>query len=203
MFATETTSCRATCAWTVVRYSLTGKAVLAFACSNGTSFCNRAVDHSDAHLRDIVMNFMIAGRDTTAQVKAYVVLDMSLCAPLTHNPCAHAQTLSWLFYNLSRNPDKQAELLKEIDSFDDGLPDYDELRHMKYIMGAINETLRSTITTQFAPSSHLWLTCGSFSGCARRCLLTPNTWSRTTCCPTATKCPLGCVPLGCWALYGF
>lgn len=80
--------------------------------------CMDGVDHSDAHLRDIVMNFMIAGRDTTAQ------------------------TLSWLFYNLSRNPDKEAELLKEIDSFDDGLPDYDELRHMKYIMGAINETLR-------------------------------------------------------------
>jgi cytochrome P450 len=70
---------------------------------------------------------------------------------------AHVQTLSWLFYNLSRNQDKEAELLKEVDSFNDGLPDYEELRHMKYITGAINETLRSAITTpaQIAPLAPL------------------------------------------------
>jgi cytochrome P450 len=119
--------------------SLSGKGVRV---ANATSFCNRAVDHSDAHLRDIVMNFMIAGRDTTAQVTA---IDVLAAMRASHSKLVRArvQTLSWLFYNLSRNQDKEAELLKEIDSFDDDLPDYEELRHMKYITGAINETLRS------------------------------------------------------------
>ncbi len=151
MFATETTSCRATCAWTVVRSLLCPtRAFSPSPVTNATSFCNCAVDHSDAHLRDIVMNFMIAGRDTTAQVTEYD----GRTAYLSKLMRARVQTLSWLFYNLSRNQDKEAELLKEIDSFDGGLPDYEELRHMKYITGAINETLRSTIATLIAPSTH-------------------------------------------------
>jgi len=46
---------------------------------------------SDEALRDIILNFMIAGRDTTACL------------------------LSWLFYELAVNPEVQAELCAEID----------------------------------------------------------------------------------------
>lgn len=72
---------------------------------------------SDSYLKDVVLNFMIAGRDTTAQ------------------------TLSWLFYNLAMNPQKQDELLKEVDRFG-SLPSYEEMKQMRYLHGAINETLR-------------------------------------------------------------
>jgi cytochrome P450 len=77
----------------------------------------------DNYLRDVILNFMIAGRDTTAQ------------------------TLAWAVYLLAQNPDKEAELLKEIDRVSEGLPDgalpsYDDFKQMKYLLGVINETLR-------------------------------------------------------------
>lgn len=97
------------------------------------------VNHSDEHLRDIVLNFMIAGRDTTAQVAScFFEMASVLCSQRQH-----WQTLSWLFYNLSRKEEKQKELIKELDTFD-SLPDYDELKRLKYTLGVINETLRST-----------------------------------------------------------
>jgi cytochrome P450 len=45
---------------------------------------------NDKFLRDVVMNFLIAGRDTTAQA------------------------LSWAVYNLSRNPEVEARLVAEV-----------------------------------------------------------------------------------------
>jgi len=77
-------------------------------------------EFSDSYLRDIIMNFSIAGRDTTAQ------------------------TLSWTFYLLALNPEKQKPLLEEIQSVisNGNVPDYDALKDMKYTKGVINESLR-------------------------------------------------------------
>lgn len=81
--------------------------------------------YSDSYLRDTIMNFMIAGRDTTAQ------------------------TLTWCTYLLAAHPDKEAKLIEEINttlktSPQGGLviPSYDQLKTMKYIEAVISEALR-------------------------------------------------------------
>ena len=51
---------------------------------------NKPESYSDKYLRDIVLNFMIAGRDTSAI------------------------TLSWFFHLLCQNPDVEEKLLQEI-----------------------------------------------------------------------------------------
>lgn len=75
---------------------------------------------------------MIAGRDTTGQ------------------------TLTWLFYLLSQNPQVESkvfnivsqwthfsvQLLEEIDALNGVIPDYRELNQLYYLHGVINETLR-------------------------------------------------------------
>eukprot|EP00928_Gymnodinium_smaydae_P058217 TRINITY_DN41438_c0_g1_i1.p1 TRINITY_DN41438_c0_g1~~TRINITY_DN41438_c0_g1_i1.p1 ORF type:complete len:552 (-),score=98.61 TRINITY_DN41438_c0_g1_i1:37-1692(-) len=73
-------------------------------------------------LRDVVLNFIIAGRDTTA--------------------C----TLSWMFFILATHPDIQKKLQEEIDSkFDaETLPTIQSLsaKELPYLNGVLYETLR-------------------------------------------------------------
>lgn len=76
---------------------------------------------SDKHLRDLVLNMTIAGRDTTA--------------------C----TLSWMVYILTQNQDVQAQLCKEIDEKLQGrTPTLEDLnpKNMPYLNGVLYETLR-------------------------------------------------------------
>jgi cytochrome P450 len=70
---------------------------------------------SDDDLRDIVLNFLIAGRDTTAQA------------------------LSWCFYRLCLNPDVAEEARKEIvhvlgkQNLESGPISFEKLQEMKYL----------------------------------------------------------------------
>ncbi|TPX55746.1 hypothetical protein PhCBS80983_g05075 [Powellomyces hirtus] len=75
----------------------------------------------DEHLVDVVLNFIIAGRDTTAQA------------------------LSWTIWLLSRNPHAERALLEEIDAVldaDSDLPSYDQIKLMKYAKAVFSEALR-------------------------------------------------------------
>jgi len=77
--------------------------------------------YSDKMLRDIVLNFIIAGRDTTA--------------------C----TLSWLWYELGKpaNRGVQERLQHEVDTaLGKGLPSYDALGKMEYLRAVVYEVLR-------------------------------------------------------------
>eukprot|EP01006_Ploeotia_vitrea_P055776 TRINITY_DN68031_c6_g17_i1.p1 TRINITY_DN68031_c6_g17~~TRINITY_DN68031_c6_g17_i1.p1 ORF type:complete len:517 (+),score=77.13 TRINITY_DN68031_c6_g17_i1:53-1603(+) len=70
-------------------------------------------------LSDIILNLIIAGRDTTA--------------------C----TLSWLFYRLCEHPEVQEKLIAEIDEVLQGAqPDYVNLKQLKYLNGVVYEVLR-------------------------------------------------------------
>jgi len=77
---------------------------------------------SDVFLRDIVLNIIIAGRDTTAQ------------------------TLTWCFYLLSQNERVENKLVDEINEhFPLGTdPSFEDLKppNMKYLQAVIDETLR-------------------------------------------------------------
>mmetsp|Transcript_12968 Transcript_12968/g.14360 ORF Transcript_12968/g.14360 Transcript_12968/m.14360 type:complete len:506 (+) Transcript_12968:66-1583(+) len=74
---------------------------------------------SDTYLRDITLNFMLAGRDTTSAASAF---------------CA---------YLLAKNPDKQEKVIAEIDKHTNGqLPDYDTIKKLSYLRACIDETLR-------------------------------------------------------------
>ncbi|KAJ3100155.1 Protein kinase alk2 [Physocladia obscura] len=75
---------------------------------------------SDELLVDYVMNFLIAGRDTTAQA------------------------LSWTFYLLHTNPNVFIELQKEIGAVLDGAaPTYDQIKNaMPYANAVFHESLR-------------------------------------------------------------
>jgi len=73
--------------------------------------------YSDQYLRDIVVSFILAGRDTISQL------------------------LSWTLYILSQNPEVEKKLLEEINSLE-GHFDYDTIKNMKYLRGVLNETLR-------------------------------------------------------------
>lgn len=86
---------------------------------------------NDQYLRDIILNFMIAGKDTTAN------------------------TLSWFFYMLSKNPLIQERIVQEIrqvigsrqgdetriDEFVENIAD-EILEKMHYLHAALTETLR-------------------------------------------------------------
>ncbi|KAK1945927.1 Cytochrome P450 86A2 [Phytophthora citrophthora] len=81
------------------------------------------------HLRDIVVNFLIAGRDTTAQA------------------------LSWFFYNVSKNPQVEIEIRKEIE---DKLPNFgtatmEDVSKLVYLEAALKETLRLHPSVPFEP----------------------------------------------------
>jgi cytochrome P450 len=74
----------------------------------------------DGALRDVILNFLIAGRDTTAQA------------------------LSWTFYELARNPGVEAALSAEVASVlgADGVPSHDSAKEMRYTHAVFSETLR-------------------------------------------------------------
>ncbi|TPX32165.1 hypothetical protein SmJEL517_g04672 [Synchytrium microbalum] len=75
---------------------------------------------STSQLRDIVMNFIIAGRDTTSQ------------------------TLSWCLWNVSTRPDVEKQMYDEIISVVGQTQDisYEHCKSMKYVTAVFNETLR-------------------------------------------------------------
>lgn len=76
-------------------------------------------NESDRYLRDVIMSFLIAGRDTTGQ------------------------TLQWLFYLLSQNPQVEAKLIQEIDQqIKEEKPTYEQIKDLPYLDGVVQETLR-------------------------------------------------------------
>ena len=78
--------------------------------------------YSDEYLRDVIMNFMIAGRDTTANA------------------------LTWTFHMLTQNPECVTKLREELDSLGIGspgsAPTAAQLKSMKYTEAVVKETLR-------------------------------------------------------------
>merc|ERR1712130_86013 len=72
------------------------------------------------YIRDIVVNFLVAGRDTTAGA------------------------LSWFFYEMTLNPDVEKKVCDEIVSviLDKNKISYSEIKQLKYTEAAILETLR-------------------------------------------------------------
>ena len=84
---------------------------------------------TDQYLRDIILNFMIAGKDTSAN------------------------TLSWFFYMMSKNPliqDKIAQEVKDVTCTLESQPNLDEfvtnitdatLERMHYLHAALTKTL--------------------------------------------------------------
>ncbi|RLN47455.1 hypothetical protein BBJ28_00013552 [Nothophytophthora sp. Chile5] len=77
------------------------------------------------YLRDVVVNFLIAGRDTTAQA------------------------LSWFFLNLSQNPSVEAKIRNELfehllglRSEEEVIPTMEQVNQLVYLEAALKETLR-------------------------------------------------------------
>ena len=71
------------------------------------------------YLRDMVLNFIIAGRDTTAAASM------------------------WLIYEIAQHPEAEAALLKEIEELiGDDIPSYDTVSKMPYLRSVFYETLR-------------------------------------------------------------
>jgi len=93
---------------------------------NGDFLSRLAQDesHSDEFLRDIFINFVLAGRDTT--------------------PSA----LTWFFWNLSTRPDvvlkiqDELRLIRSRHNQAETFTNVDELREMNYLHAAISESLR-------------------------------------------------------------
>jgi cytochrome P450 len=89
-----------------------------------------AEEMNDKYLRDIILNFMIAGKDTSAN------------------------TLSWFFYMLCKNPliqEKVAQEVRHVTSSQDDVVNVEEfianitdttLEQMHYLHAALTETLR-------------------------------------------------------------
>ncbi|KAK3165727.1 hypothetical protein QOZ80_1AG0036940 [Eleusine coracana subsp. coracana] len=98
----------------------------------GEDFLSRFVaagEHSDEGLRDVVTNFLLAGRDTTSSA------------------------LTWFFWLVSTRPDVEAKIVREIRTVRSASssPDdpetsrtfsFDELREMHYLHAAITESMR-------------------------------------------------------------
>nr|KYP64097.1 Cytochrome P450 94A1 [Cajanus cajan] len=82
----------------------------------------RSEDHTPEFLRDVVISFILAGRDTTSSA------------------------LSWFFWILSSKPDVRRKIREEIETvrfgFGDGAFGYEELKEMHYLQAAITETMR-------------------------------------------------------------
>ena len=75
-------------------------------------------DYDDEYLKDLMLNFVIAGRDTTANA------------------------LSWAFYALSSHHQVEETLAKEIsETFGDSDPTF-EVKEMRYATAFVSETLR-------------------------------------------------------------
>lgn len=82
-------------------------------------------ENSSDFLRDIIISFILAGRDTTSS------------------------GLSWFFWLLSSRPDVERNILKELETIRlrtgkhiGEMFSFDELRDMQYLHAAISETLR-------------------------------------------------------------
>mmetsp|Transcript_10887 Transcript_10887/g.16431 ORF Transcript_10887/g.16431 Transcript_10887/m.16431 type:complete len:499 (-) Transcript_10887:51-1547(-) len=77
-------------------------------------------DFNRRYLRDMVLNFLIAGRDTTAAASM------------------------WLIYEISQNPKAEEKLLQEIEQVigEDGTPTYDTVSKMPFLKAVFYETLR-------------------------------------------------------------
>eukprot|EP01120_Amphizonella_sp_Union-15-10_P008498 TRINITY_DN3065_c0_g2_i1.p1 TRINITY_DN3065_c0_g2~~TRINITY_DN3065_c0_g2_i1.p1 ORF type:complete len:245 (+),score=45.54 TRINITY_DN3065_c0_g2_i1:3-737(+) len=73
----------------------------------------------DKYLRDVFMNFLLAGRDTTAAL------------------------ICWTLYSLSGHPDIEKKVLQEISTVVKGsIPTHHELEDLKYTKQVLSETLR-------------------------------------------------------------
>jgi cytochrome P450 len=72
-------------------------------------------------IRDELLNILIAGRDTATSL------------------------LSSLFHALSRHPEMWAKVREEVRQFDGKLPEYEQLRHLKYAKYCINESKLAAI----------------------------------------------------------
>ncbi|OZJ06325.1 hypothetical protein BZG36_00702 [Bifiguratus adelaidae] len=73
---------------------------------------------SDVMLRDLVMNMLVAGRDTTAEA------------------------LSWLIYLLADAPKAKEQIRNEVAEMCSARPDYNEIQNLKYTHAAILEGQR-------------------------------------------------------------
>ncbi|XP_055827086.1 cytochrome P450 94B3-like [Solanum dulcamara] len=76
--------------------------------------------HEDEVVRDMVISFLIAGRDTTSSA------------------------LTWLFWLTTNHHDVKNEMIDEITSINNGdRPlEFDELKEMKYLAACLNESMR-------------------------------------------------------------
>eukprot|EP01100_Stratorugosa_tubuloviscum_P011929 TRINITY_DN543_c2_g1_i1.p1 TRINITY_DN543_c2_g1~~TRINITY_DN543_c2_g1_i1.p1 ORF type:complete len:486 (-),score=166.23 TRINITY_DN543_c2_g1_i1:101-1558(-) len=75
--------------------------------------------YNDEYLRDLVLNFIIAGRDTTAQL------------------------LTWTCYMLSQHPNVKHKLIEEInEKIGNQIPDYENTKDLKYTKAVLDEILR-------------------------------------------------------------
>eukprot|EP00929_Paragymnodinium_shiwhaense_P000804 TRINITY_DN101006_c0_g1_i1.p1 TRINITY_DN101006_c0_g1~~TRINITY_DN101006_c0_g1_i1.p1 ORF type:complete len:508 (+),score=87.85 TRINITY_DN101006_c0_g1_i1:140-1663(+) len=78
---------------------------------------NEKID--DAFMRDMVLNFLIAGRDTTAQAT------------------------TWCFFLIAQHPEVEEKILAEAkEQCGDRDPTYEDVKRMKYVQAVINEGLR-------------------------------------------------------------
>ncbi len=77
---------------------------------------------TDTELRDVIINFLVAGRDTTAVA------------------------LSWFWYEMSQHPNEMAKVKAEIEQLmhdhADSVPDFEVARDMTYTEAALLESLR-------------------------------------------------------------
>jgi len=90
-------------------------------------------EFSDSYLRDILMNFFIAGRDTTAIL------------------------LSWTFYLLSQHPHVERNVVHEIGQrIGKRVPTADDLGQLPYLKAVLDETLRLYPPV---PSNFKWAVC--------------------------------------------
>jgi cytochrome P450 len=82
-------------------------------------FANSGESHSDTLLEDLVLNFLIAGRDTTAQAMA------------------------WCLWNVLQHPEVEARILDEASTVCSGGPlTYDQIAKLEYLQAVISENLR-------------------------------------------------------------
>ncbi|KAG0489009.1 hypothetical protein HPP92_007820 [Vanilla planifolia] len=79
----------------------------------------------DKYLRDIVISFLLAGRDTVASA------------------------LTTFFLLLSKHPQVATAIRVEVDKFTGEIPDYDDLRGMHYVHAALFESMRLFPPVQF------------------------------------------------------
>ncbi|KAJ4831129.1 hypothetical protein Tsubulata_000660 [Turnera subulata] len=74
--------------------------------------------HEEKVIRDMVISFIMAGRDTTSAA------------------------MTWLFWLLSRHPDVEQEVVKESKSVLENTIDYESLKDLKWLKACLNESMR-------------------------------------------------------------